>query len=86
MQNNIKIKVVTKKEMEKVNNELSPKFGERNIVESGTILYEKDKTIFHMVLTDPNPYKPDSMMKNIGQIVKRILGVDEVFHFETQIA
>lgn len=86
MQTN-QISTLTSKEIQLINGVIRKKFGTQNGIESGS--YEMGKggrKKCHITLCNSNSYKPIIMLKRIGDYVKNIIDVDEVYCLGIRIA
>jgi len=78
--------LMTEEELQKINHEIVPLFGVQNRVTSGSILLNKGKTQYHIVVGDTFNYNSQKDTENIGIKVKEILGAHEVYSYGVKLA
>lgn len=82
----LNFRMMTEEEMNELNKFIAPKFGNTNMISSGTIEVRDGKKICNIVFGDSVSHKSTSMVKHIGEYVKKILKYDEVYHFGVRAA
>lgn len=78
-------RLISVTECEKVNSEIISRFGSRNQVVGGSCEEHETGKLYNIVLEDTNAQKSSEILKEIGEIIKNLLGASEVYYFGTKI-
>ena len=87
MRKNINLIQFSAEELKKINKEIAPRFGVRNMVTSGSYRTFRGRIMQgNIAIGSTNTYTSISTIKSIGKRVKEIIDADEVYSFGIRLA
>lgn len=82
------LNLIEKEELQKVNREIGPLFGIHSQITSGSycIIGRGNKVQWHITVGDTSIYNSLTKLRKIGEKVKEIMGIQEVYSFGVKLA
>ena len=80
-------RLLYEEELQKINREIVPKFGVKARVESGSYTtVQGGKKRINITVGETNTYKSAETLRSIGEHVKKVMEVNEVYSFGAKLA
>lgn len=81
-----KVRLITKEELDLINDEVSMLFGANNRITSGSLEEVNGNRRYNINFFDGSVYRSQAMLVNLGTVVKNIMDANEVFFLGVKLA